>query len=245
MLYSCWPCVIGWLFPMLYRFPSKPMATVIWLALHLFQHKVGSSWALGVALCHLHSSLNSMRKTGRSPCLPFYVKHICHMQSLEIQISLLARVSGWFTDQRIVFHLRINGFISAFPAISSNVYIIRSTLATQVSPSLHLSPFLTSSLHLQLCSAISQGCHKNIIIKYLVVSWVLSSKATWLNMRSFFPDPNVCPPPPLWLIYSSAVLGGCGWESDDMLCVFLLSLPSLLLSTSLSCRFICKRYGEW
>ncbi len=28
----------------------------------------------------------------------FYAKHICHIKSLGIIISLLARVGGWFTD---------------------------------------------------------------------------------------------------------------------------------------------------
>lgn len=149
------------------------------------------------------------------------------MKLLVIKISLSARVSGCFNDQRSFFHLRVNGFISAFPAISSNVHIISSILATQVSLSLHLSrSFLPSFLYLQLCSVVWQGCHKNIIIKYLVVSWVLSCKATWLNMRSFFPDWDFFPP--FCLIYFSVVLGGCGLKSDDMLCVFLfLPLPHI------------------
>lgn len=79
---------------------------------------------------------------------------------------------------------------------------------------------LSAPRYLQLCHAIPQGCHKNIIIKCLVVSWALSSKATRLNMRSFFPDPKVCPTPPTpdpnlaYLFF--VVLGGCSWEYDDM-----------------------------
>lgn len=114
---------------------------------------------LSVALCHLHRSLNSMRKTGRSPCLSFYVKHICHMQSLEIKISLLARVSGWFTDQRSVFHLRINGFISAFPAISSNVYII-----TLWPPRFHF-PFIFPCFSPLSCTFSSAPQFHKVVIK--------------------------------------------------------------------------------
>lgn len=73
-----------------------------------------------------------------SPHVLFSVKHICHMQSSEIKISLLARVSGWFIDQKGVFHLRIGGSVSAFPAISPNLYVISGSLTTQVSLSLHL-----------------------------------------------------------------------------------------------------------
>ena len=35
-----------------------------------------------------------------------------------IKMSLLARVSGRFTDQRSLFQILVNYFISAFPAIS-------------------------------------------------------------------------------------------------------------------------------
>lgn len=67
------------------------------------------------------------------------------MQSSEIKISLVARVSGWFIDQRSVFHLRIGGSVSAFPAISPNLYIISGSLTTQVSLFLHPSPLSFTS----------------------------------------------------------------------------------------------------
>lgn len=170
---------------------------------------------------------------------PFFI--IFFMKLLVIKISLSARASGCFNDQRSFFHLRVNGFISAFPAISSNVHIISSILATQVSLSLHLSrSFLPSFLYLQLCSVVWQGCHKNIIIKYLVVSWVLSCKATWLNMRSFFPDWDFFPPllPYLFFCGFGRLWLKVWWYA---VCVPLLTPPTYLLST----RFICKRYREW
>ena len=84
-------------------------------------------------------------------------------------------------------------------------------------PRFHISSSICplSYIYVQLCSVVWQGCHQNIMIKYLVVSWVFSCKATWLNMRSFFPVMYVFFHF-FWLIYFSVVLGGCGRKSDDM-----------------------------
>lgn len=57
-----------------------------------------------------------------------------------------------------------------------------------ISSSISICPL--SYIYVQLCSVVWQGCHQNIIIKYLVVSLVFSCKATWdhfFQSCTFFP----------------------------------------------------------
>lgn len=85
-----------------------------------------------------------------------------------------------------------SSFSQLLPAISAHVHIISSSGHPHLSSSLSALP---SFLCFQVCPEVWQGCHKTVIIKYLAVSWVLSCRATWLNMRSVFPDPYFFFPP--------------------------------------------------